>query len=94
MGVAVDSFTSSQPGTCYSDQKIVQLHILHSNFLQKQNPPKKTCTMQADICPMFKKSCKSHTYSPLTSKGVEVTQPGEGTGSVEVGDLVASVVEV
>jgi len=50
--------------------------------------------MQADICPMFKKSCKSHTYSPLTSKGVEVTQPGEGTGSVEVGDLVASVVEV
>lgn len=28
--------------------------------------------MQADICLMFKKRCKSHTYSPVTSKGVEV----------------------
>jgi hypothetical protein len=73
----------------------MQLHILHSNFLQKQHQKKKKeCTTQADICPMFKKSCKSHTYSPITSKGVEVTQPGERTGSVEVGDLVASVVEV
>jgi len=75
----------------------MQLHILHFNFLQKQNKTnkkKRVCTTQADICPMFKKSCKSHIYSPVTSKGVEVTQPAEGTGSVEVGDLVASVVEV
>ena len=43
---------------------------------------------------MFKKTCKSHTYSPTTSKEVEVTQPGEGTGSVEAEDLAASVKEV
>ena len=42
---------------------------------------------------MFKKTCRSHTNSPITFKGVEVTKPGEEGGGVEVGDLAASVVE-
>jgi hypothetical protein len=60
----------------------------------KQKNKQKACTMQADICLIFKKSCKSHTYSSLTSKGVEMTQSREGKGSVEAGDLVAYVMEV
>jgi hypothetical protein len=67
-------------------QKAHMLHILHSNFLQKR----KECIMQADICQMFKKACKSHTDSPVVSKGAEVGK----LGGVEAGDPTASVVEV
>jgi hypothetical protein len=46
------NFAESQP--CYLTQEIMQLHILHSNFLQKHTE----CIKQADICQMFKKACK------------------------------------
>jgi hypothetical protein len=39
---------------------------------------------------MFKKACKSHTDSPIVSKGVKVRKPG----GVEVGYPTASAVEV
>jgi hypothetical protein len=77
-------FAESQP--CYSAQEIMQLHILHSNFLQKQ----KECTKQADIHQMFKKACKSHMDSPVISKGVEVRKPG----GMEAGVPTASMVDV
>ena len=40
------------------DQKIMQLHILHSTFPQKLNKKTKqtACITQGDICPMFKGS--------------------------------------
>jgi len=51
---ALPKFVKSWP--CYSAQEVVQLHILHSTFLQKQ----KECTKQADIRQMFQEACKSH----------------------------------
>jgi hypothetical protein len=41
---------------CYSAQKVMQLHILHSTFLQKR----KECTKQADVRQMFQQAYKSH----------------------------------
>jgi len=46
----------SENWPCYLAQEVMQLHILHSTFLQKQ----KECTKQADIHQMLEKACKSH----------------------------------
>jgi hypothetical protein len=48
-------FVKSWP--CYSVQEVMQLHILHSTFLQKR----KECTKQANIRQMLQQACKSHT---------------------------------
>ena len=52
---ALLKFVKSWP--CYSAREVMQLHILHSTFLQKQ----KECTKQANIRQMFQQACKSHT---------------------------------
>jgi len=49
-------FVKSWP--CYSAQEVMQLHILHSTFLQKQ----KECAKQAEIRQMFQQACKPHTH--------------------------------
>jgi hypothetical protein len=49
-------FAKSRP--CYLAQESVQLHFLHSTFLQQQNQ----CTKQADIRQIFQKALKSHMH--------------------------------
>lgn len=51
----------SETWPCYLAQEVMQLHILHFTFLQKQ----KECTKQADIHQMLQKAYKSH-MDPLS----------------------------
>ena len=43
---------------------------------------------------MFKEACKSHTYLPIISSGVEVRKPVQGQGALEAGGWMTSMVEV
>ena len=68
--------------SCYSAQEVMQLHILHSTFLQKR----KECTKQAGIRQMFQQACNSHTdlhYYPEQGSdegGWTVSVRGESSG--------------
>jgi hypothetical protein len=46
---------------CYLGQEVMQLHFMHSTFLQQQNQ----CTKQADICHIFQKAVRSHVHLHL-----------------------------
>lgn len=83
-------FAESQP--CYSAPEVVQLHSLHSIFLQKWLE----CTGKADIFQVIKEVCKAPTESLSVSKETNEETPEEEELRVDLGEggPNASVMEV